>query len=72
MLTAREGDVLLLLADGCTYEQIALRLGISLHTVSTHIKNCYRKLEVHRATAAVARAGALRLIPDQLSILSKQ
>ncbi len=64
MLTAREADVVGLLAKGCTYEQIALRLGISLHTVATHIKNAYRKLEVHSAAAAVMRAVELRLLGD--------
>jgi len=44
MLTARERDVLVLLAKGCSYAEIARRLGISLHTVTTHIKNCYLKL----------------------------
>jgi len=62
MLTSREGDVLHLLAHGCTYEQIALRLGISVHTVTSHIKNCYRKLDVHSAAAAVMRAVELRLL----------
>jgi two-component system, NarL family, response regulator YdfI len=62
LLTTREGDVLQLLAHGCTYEQIALRLGISVHTVTSHIKNCYRKLEVHSAAAAVMRGVELRLL----------
>ena len=65
MLTIREADVLSLLAHGCTYEQIALRLGISIHTVTSHIKNCYRKLEVHCAAAAVMRAVELRLLATQ-------
>ena len=65
MLTAREGDVLQLLAHGCSYEQIAVRLGISVHTVTSHVKNCYRKLDVHRAAAAVMRAVELRLIAPQ-------
>jgi DNA-binding NarL/FixJ family response regulator len=65
MLTTREGDVLQLLAHGCTYEQIALRLGISIHTVTSHIKNCYRKLEVHSAAAAVMRAVELRLLATE-------
>jgi DNA-binding CsgD family transcriptional regulator len=67
VITNREGDVLLLLADGCTYEQIALRLGISVHTVGTHVKNCYRKLGVRSAAQAVTRAAELRLMPEHLS-----
>ena len=67
MITHREGDVLRLLADGCTYEQIALRLGISVHTVGTHVKNCYRKLGVRRAAHAVTRAAELDLMPERLS-----
>jgi len=55
-LTPRELDVLRLLASGCTCWQAALRLGVSPNTVVTHIKNAYRKLEVHTAAAAVTRA----------------
>jgi DNA-binding NarL/FixJ family response regulator len=62
MLTTRETDVVRLLSRGCTYEQIGMRLGISVHTVTSHIKNCYRKLAVHCAAAAVARAIELRLL----------
>lgn len=62
MLTTREADVLQLLAHGCSYEQIAVRLGISIHTVTSHVKNCYRKLDVHCAAAAVMRAIELRLL----------
>ena len=62
MLTLREADVLRLLASGCTYAQIGERLGISGHTVGSHIKNTYRKLEVHCAAAAVMRAIELRVI----------
>ena len=56
MLTGREREVLALLASGCTYERIACRLGVSLHTITSHIKNAYRKLEVHSGPAAVMRA----------------
>jgi DNA-binding CsgD family transcriptional regulator len=62
MLTLREADVLRLLAGGCTYGQIGERLGISAHTVGSHIKNCYRKLQVHSAAAAVMRGVELRIL----------
>jgi DNA-binding CsgD family transcriptional regulator len=62
MLTLREADVVRLLASGCTYAEIAQKLGISAHTVSSHIKNTYRKLEVHCAAAAVMRAIELRVL----------
>ena len=63
-LTSRETDVLRLLARGCTYSQIAERLGVSLHTVATHVKNMYRKLDVHSARAAIWRALQLRMLSD--------
>ncbi len=62
MLTTREVDVLGLLAQGCSYAAIGQRLGISAHTVGSHIKNTYRKLEVHCAAAAVMRAVQLELL----------
>jgi DNA-binding CsgD family transcriptional regulator len=62
LLTPRESAVLRLLARGCTYAQAAARLGVSLHTVASHIKNAYRKLEVHSAASAVMRAVELRLL----------
>jgi DNA-binding CsgD family transcriptional regulator len=55
-LTSRESEVLHLIALGCTYDRVAQRLGISTHTVCGHIKNAYRKLDVHTAAAAVMRA----------------
>jgi DNA-binding CsgD family transcriptional regulator len=61
-LTPRESDVLRLLSQGCTYEQAADRLGVSLHTVCTHIKNAYRKLGVRCAPAAVMRCVELRIL----------
>ena len=61
-LTEREADVLRLIARGSTYAQVAGQLGMSAHTVGTHIKNAYRKLDVHTAAAAVMRAVELRLL----------
>ena len=61
-LTEREAEVLRLIARGRTYAQAAAELGMSPHTVGTHIKNAYRKLDVHSAAAAVMRAIELRLL----------
>jgi DNA-binding CsgD family transcriptional regulator len=61
-LTGREAEVLRLIARGCTYAQAADRLGMSANTVGSHIKNAYRKLEVHSAAAAVMRAIELQLL----------
>jgi DNA-binding CsgD family transcriptional regulator len=63
-LTPRESDVIRLVARGCTYAQAGDRLGISVHTVRTHIKNTYQKLGVHSAAAAVMRAVELKLFGD--------
>lgn len=58
-LTRREAEVLQLLATGCRHVQVAQRLGVSPHTVSSHAKNIYRKLGVRSAVAA-AKAGPRR------------
>ena len=67
MLTAREIQVLRLLSQGCNYAEVANHLGISVHTVGTHIKNSYRKLSVHTAAAAVARVIELGLLTLKLA-----
>lgn len=63
-LTPRESDVLRLIASGCTYAQVADRLGVSLHTVCSHVKNAYRKLGVRSGAAAVMRAVQLKLFGE--------
>jgi DNA-binding CsgD family transcriptional regulator len=61
-LTQREVDVLRLISRGCTYAQAAAALGMSAHTAATHLRNAYRKLDVHSAAAAVMQAVRLGLI----------
>jgi ATP/maltotriose-dependent transcriptional regulator MalT len=63
-LTCRELEVLRLLARGCTYIQVGDGLGVSVHTVESHIKNIYRKLNAHSARAAVWRARELHLLVE--------
>jgi DNA-binding NarL/FixJ family response regulator len=62
VLTSREADVLRLISRGYTYTEVAQKLGISAHTIGSHVKNTYRKLAVHSAAAAVMRATQLRLL----------
>jgi DNA-binding NarL/FixJ family response regulator len=53
-LTAREAEVLRLVAAGCTNKQIAAALVISEHTVARHIQNMLAKLDCpSRAALAV-------------------
>ncbi|MGH2536960.1 MAG: response regulator transcription factor, partial [Candidatus Promineifilaceae bacterium] len=62
-LTPRELEVLGLLAEGLTNKAIALRLGISEHTVKFHLNAILSKLGAQSRTAAVVRATRLGLIP---------
>lgn len=55
-LTPRECDILRLMADGLVKKEIAVGLGISVNTVSTHLQRVYEKLHVNTNTGAVAKA----------------
>jgi LuxR family maltose regulon positive regulatory protein len=55
-LTAREREVLRLLAEGLTNRRIAERLVVSEHTVHRHVTNILRKLDLPSRTAAAATA----------------
>lgn len=56
VLTQRERQVLKLLADGLSNDEIGKRLHISSETVRTHVRKAMRKLEADTRTAAVASA----------------
>ena len=62
ILSQRETEVLNLLVRGFTRTEIAQHLSISPHTITTHIKNIYSKLNVHSCTEAVFEANQLGLI----------
>lgn len=54
-LTEREKDVLQLLVDGISKKQIADKLFVSFHTIDTHLRNIYAKLQVHSRSGAIAK-----------------
>lgn len=56
LLSAREAEVLRLVAMGFTYEEVAQRLRISRHTVLTFVRRIYAKLEVNSKMEAVNEA----------------
>lgn len=62
-ISQREYEVLELMANGCSNQEIAGKLFISVSTVKTHSANLFSKLNVKRRTQAVQRAKELQLIP---------
>jgi len=55
-LSARELEVLNLLAEGDSYKTCAGRLGVSIDTVRFHVRRIYERLHVHTKSAAVSKA----------------
>jgi transcriptional regulator EpsA len=64
-LSGREAQVISLVRDGMTNQQIAGALELSPLTIKNHIQNILRKLEVSNRAQAVAKAVKARLISDQ-------
>jgi DNA-binding NarL/FixJ family response regulator len=61
-LAPREQEVLELVVKGFTFGEIAKHLGISPHTVTTHVRRTYRKLEVRSRSEAVYEAVNLGIV----------
>lgn len=61
-LTEQEKKILKMLVDGHHYKTAAFELGISVNTISFHLKNIYQKLQVHSKSEAVAKALRERLV----------
>lgn len=66
LLSPREHEVLMLIARGFSYAEIARLQSVSVHTVQTHIKNLYSKLSVHSKNEAVFEASRLGLLPPRI------
>lgn len=61
-LSVQECHVLRAIAAGHRHKEVAVELGISQHTVHSHLKRIYRKLHVHGRTEALQRARQLGIV----------
>lgn len=61
-LTSREKEILQQMVEGRIKKEIADRLSLSVHTVSTHMRRIYEKLQVNTVNGAVAKALRERLV----------
>ncbi|HAA11580.1 MAG TPA: helix-turn-helix transcriptional regulator [Cytophagales bacterium] len=61
-ISPRELEVLELMVEGLSNQEIADRLFVSLNTVKTHASNLYQKLEVQRRAQAIRKATDLGLV----------
>jgi|SRR5690606_3338991 NarL family two-component system response regulator LiaR len=62
-LSAREYEVLQLLAKGKSNAEIGEELYLSIHTIKTHVSNLYLKMDVKSRTQAMDKAKRLKIIP---------
>lgn len=61
-LSGREVEVLQLMAEGLSNQEIADRLFVSLNTIKTHCSRIFGKMEVRRRTQAIEKAKRLNII----------
>ncbi len=67
-LTARQKEILSLVAQGCTNREIGQRLDISVRTVEVHRFNLMRRLRVRNVAQLLRQAIALKIIPKGPSL----
>lgn len=71
-LSKRETEVLNLLSEGYSNQEIADQLFVSLNTTKTHLANIYSKLGVSRRTQAVEKARKLTLVKGQRTEITRK
>lgn len=62
-ISKREHEVLLLMAEGLSNQEIAERSYVSVNTIKTHVSNLLLKLDAKRRTQAVLKARELGIVP---------
>ena len=61
-LTEKERNVLVYLSKGCTIKEVASLVGVSRHTIDSHVRHIYQKLGVHTRAEAISEAFQLGII----------
>jgi two-component system, NarL family, response regulator LiaR len=61
-ISKREWEVLVLMSEGLSNQEIAGRLFVSLNTIKTHSSNLFEKLDVRRRTQAIEKGKRLGLL----------
>lgn len=61
-LSPREHEMLALIVEGLSAKEMADRLDVSIHTIDTHTRHLFKKLDVRSRAAAVARAMRERMV----------
>lgn len=64
-LTVRESEILALIAQGLSNQEVAARAYLSINSVKTYVRTAYRKIGVERRTQAVLWATRNGFLPDQ-------
>ena len=68
-LSARESEVLALIAQGLSNQEIAERAFLSINSVKTYIRSAYRKIGVQRRTQAVLWATQNGFVPSRARVI---
>jgi len=61
-LSEREAEVLSHLSNGMSRKHVAAELHVSIHTINTHIRTIYQKLQVHNVSGAVSKATSMGIL----------
>ncbi|NMO03147.1 response regulator transcription factor [Gordonia sp. TBRC 11910] len=67
-LTQRESEVLALITQGLSNVEVADRAGVSINSVKTYIRSCYRRIGVTTRAQAVAWGASHGFLPDRIRI----
>lgn len=70
-LTAREAEVLALITQGLSNQEIALRTYLSINSVKTYIRTAYRKIGVTRRSQAVGWGMSHGFMPDRTRVIRR-